>query len=75
MRKIKLHKKDAIYSSIIAVLVAAGLMLAGAVIMLIAFLLVYNLGKKEIAEIGVALGKEEQGIDTASHINAVQSEE
>ncbi|MBQ8178051.1 MAG: hypothetical protein IJ033_02545 [Clostridia bacterium] len=75
MRKIKLQKRDAIYLSIIAVLVAAGLMLAGAVIMLIAFLLVYNLGKKEVAEIGVALGKEEQGIDTASLINAVQSEE
>ncbi len=55
--------------------VAAGLMLVGAVIMLVSFFLVYNLGKKEIAEISNALGKESQQIDTASIINAVQGED
>ena len=55
--------------------VAAGLMLAGAVIMLIAFFLVYNLGKKEVAEIASALGKESQEIDTQSIINATQQED
>ena len=50
--------------------VAAGLMLTGAVLMLIAFLLVYNLGRKEVAEISNALGKQEEDIDVASLMNA-----
>ena len=55
--------------------VAAGLMLAGAVIMLVSFFLVYNLGKKEIKEIAEMLGKNTEEIDTASIISATQQED
>ncbi len=55
--------------------VAAGLMLAGAVIMLVSFFLVYNLGKKEIKEIAETLGKNTEEIDTASIISATQQED
>lgn len=55
--------------------VAAGLMLAGAAIMLVAFFLVYNLGKKEVAEIAEALGKKQEDIDTASIISATQQDD
>jgi len=51
------------------------LMLAGALIMLVAFFLVYNLGKKEIANIAAALGKEVEEMDTATIINATQQDD
>lgn len=55
--------------------VAAGLMLAGSVLMLIAFFLVYNLGKKEVAEIAEKLGKKVTDIATTDILNATQQEE
>ena len=55
--------------------VAAGLMLAGAVIMLVSFFLVYNLGKNEIKEIAETLGKKTEDLDTASIISATQQED
>lgn len=53
--------------------VAAGLMLAGAVIMLVAFFLVYNLGKKEVEEIASTLGKSTD-VDTTQILNSQQED-
>lgn len=54
---------------------SAALMLAGALIMLVAFFLVYNLGKKEVEEISAVLGKDSQQIDTASIISSTQQDD
>lgn len=54
--------------------VAAGLMLTGAVIMLVAFFLVYNLSKKDVEEIATALGKKKEDIGVTDILTAQQED-
>ena len=42
---------------------SVGLMLIGAVVMLVSFLLIYNLGKKEVAEMAKTLGRSAEDVD------------